>query len=626
LSDPSEYKNFDLQIERAGRGFRVSVLSSPAGEGRSTFSPPYPDAELQEILAQLANPHRDLRSAQAHRETAQRVGTKLFEALFPGKVGTLWRESRGRVEALGEGLRLRLQVQDAHRFESWPWELLYDPVRKRFLAPSVRTPVVRYLSLQAPAVPPPAAPPLRMVVVIARPAGYPPLDGERELERLRHALSDWVKQGWLVLEPLERATPEDLQRSLRKSCHILHIVSHGRFDSERGEGALVLEDKDGRAQSVTGLWLGEILSAQNELRLVVLNACEGALTSAADPLAGMAQALVGARIPAVVAMRSRISDEAAVAFAESFYEALGRSLPVDVALAKARQGVLSRKNDLEWTTPVLYTRSPDCQLFRFPQPDPNPVASPHLLMAPRSFRNTVPWPAGASAAILITAIGLYFSLKNPPIHTNPLPADPNLEYVAQNPPECPSPPGLAIAFVKVEPRPPLQPFCMSRFEITQRLWKMVVGKLPTRFKGDAFPVTKISRDDTASFFTGLRAKEPGGLFRLPTDPEWESAAGAGEDSPQQAAFGTANCSNKEGDDGFAGPAPVGYFAPNRWGLYDMLGNASEWVSDDGSGKETRRGGGFNNVLKNCSMNYLSSLEPDRRPEDAGFRIVRDLKR
>ncbi len=129
-----------------------------------------------------------------------------------------------------------------------------------------------------------------------------------------------------------------------------------------------------------------------------------------------------------------------------------------------------------------------------------------------------------------------------------------------------------------------------------------------------------------SFFTGLHAKEPGGLFRLPTDPEWESAAGAGEDSPQQAAFRTANCSNKEGNDGFEGPAPVGSFAPNRLGLYDMLGNASEWVSDDGSGQETRRGGGFKNVLKNCSVNYLSSLEPDRRPEDAGFRIIRDLKR
>jgi formylglycine-generating enzyme required for sulfatase activity len=62
------------------------------------------------------------------------------------------------------------------------------------------------------------------------------------------------------------------------------------------------------------------------------------------------------------------------------------------------------------------------------------------------------------------------------------------------------------------------------------------------------------------------------------------------------------------------------------GLYDMLGNVSEWVSDDGSGKETRRGGGFNNALKNCSVSYASILGPDKRPEDAGFRIVRELKK
>ncbi len=519
-----------------------------------------------------------------------------------GEVRSAWRESRRGAEAAGQGLRLRLRFHGSP-FESWPWELMFDSDRREFLAQSPSTPVVRY---STPVVTPPVSPagtPLRMLVVVAKPAGHPSLDGEREWERLCHALKDWKDRRWLNLERLSPATLEELQRKLREPCHILHIITHGE------EGALILEDDHGKPERVTGVRLGSILATQRELRLVVLNACKGAVPSMIDPFAGLAQALVGAGIPAVIAMRSRIRDDAAVKLAESFYESLSLNLPVDVALTAARNAMYSRQDDLEWTTPVLYTQSPDCRLFRFP---------------PRR-RKLILGLTGVGAAILITAVGLYFFPKIPPVHTNPLPADPNLEHVAKNPPECPSPPGLSIAFVKVEPRSPLRPFCMSRFEITQRLWKMVVGKLPTRFKGDAYPVTKVLRDDTALFLAGLRAKEPGATFRLPTGAEWESAAVTGDD-PRSAPFGAANCSNKEGDDGYEGPAPVGSYAANRAGLFDMLGNVSEWMSDEDGGKVIRRGGGFKNVLRNCSVDYVSRVEPTTSFEDAGFRIIRDLKR
>jgi formylglycine-generating enzyme required for sulfatase activity len=57
----------------------------------------------------------------------------------------------------------------------------------------------------------------------------------------------------------------------------------------------------------------------------------------------------------------------------------------------------------------------------------------------------------------------------------------------------------------------------------------------------------------------------------------------------------------------------------------MLGNASEWVSDvdEFTGKRIRRGGGFTNALKNCSVIYQSKVKPDFPYKDAGFRVVRD---
>ncbi|MFL6231695.1 MAG: hypothetical protein ACJ76N_01035, partial [Thermoanaerobaculia bacterium] len=89
MSEPSDYESFDLHIEKAGRGFRVIVSRSPAGEGRSVFHPPYSEDELQVILARLAAPHRDLHSAGSPRETVEAIGKKLFESLFHGRAGEL---------------------------------------------------------------------------------------------------------------------------------------------------------------------------------------------------------------------------------------------------------------------------------------------------------------------------------------------------------------------------------------------------------------------------------------------------------------------------------------------------------------------------------------------------------
>src|SRR6185295_7722439 len=112
------------------------------------------------------------------------------------------------------------------------------------------------------------------------------------------------------------------------------------------------------------------------LRLAVINACEGARASIADPFGGVAQSLVKASIPAVVAMQFPITDDAAIDFAAEFYAAMADYRPVDVVLTDAR----NRMNDAEWGTPALYMRSPDGCIFepepkhdpRPDPPDPNP--------------------------------------------------------------------------------------------------------------------------------------------------------------------------------------------------------------------------------------------------------------
>jgi formylglycine-generating enzyme required for sulfatase activity len=406
---------------------------------------------------------------------------------------------------------------------------------------------------------------------------------------------------------------------------------------------------------VTGAKLGAILAAQSELRLVVLNACGGAQTSMADPFSGLAQALVGCQIPAVIAMRSRITDHAAVAFAEHFYGALGRNLPVDAALADARRAMFSRRDDLEWTTPVLYTRSPDGQLFNFSPESPamKPQAGREETTSSKWRRvkevfGKVPWPAWITAAML-SGLGVLYPWKGPHL-------DPNLSYMAFNPPECPSPPGIPMAFVKVQPgtffmgeKPEREvtisrPFCMGRFEVTQAQWKKVMGTNISDHRGDAYPAERVLWKDVQEFLARLNARSPGANYRLPRNAQWEYAARAGTVSPYsfdgdpRDLSQYANC-KKGSDENRSGTAWVGSFNPNPWGIFDMYGNVAEWVEDDSPNsaaieqvgtaafiqpiRHIRRGGGFRSSPASCDSASQSVVQGYRRYSDTGFRLIRD---
>jgi hypothetical protein len=244
------------------------------------------------------------------------------------------------------------------------WEYLYNPELNRFLALSSETPIVRYLHMPEYVTPLAVEPPLRVLVIISSPAGYETLDGKSEWSKLNQALANLRSRGLVVLKQLQVPTLEALLRELRRAeYHVIHFVGHGGYDRQTDDGVIVLEDERGQASLASGQELGVLLHDHRSLRLVLLNACEGARASIRDPFSGTAQSLVQQGIPAVIAMQFRISDEAAITYAGEFYAALADSYPVDAALAEARKVMFVRRKDTEWGTPVLYTRSPDGCLF-----------------------------------------------------------------------------------------------------------------------------------------------------------------------------------------------------------------------------------------------------------------------
>ncbi|MGB8648224.1 MAG: CHAT domain-containing protein [Anaerolineae bacterium] len=359
------YRDFDLLVEHAGQGYRARVLNSPAGQAVADFTLPFTPQDLA-ALAEALRP-LDEHSAQA----ARTFGVRLFDLLFGSDVQIAFHSSLEQAARDGMGLRVRLRLSDVPELADFSWELLYSTPLDRFLVLSSETPVVRYLdlleSIRALAV----KPPLRVLAVIASPTDLPALDVEREWGNLNQALTDLLASGLLELERLEPPTFAALQQQLRQGeYHILHFVGHGVFDPQAQDGSLAFEDESQQMRRVISRDIGMALHDHRSLRLVVLNACEGAKTSTTNPFGGTAQALVRQGLPAVIAMQAAITDEAAIVFSHEFYSAMAAGYPVDGALGEARKMIKSQVNAVEWALPVLYLRAPDGRIFAIGQLSP----------------------------------------------------------------------------------------------------------------------------------------------------------------------------------------------------------------------------------------------------------------
>lgn len=197
-------------------------------------------------------------------------------------------------------------------------------------------------------------------------------------------------------------------------------------------------------------------------------------------------------------------------------------------------------------------------------------------------------------------------------------------------------------------------FYLGRYEVTQKLWKQIMGDNPSRFsKCDNCPVEKVSWDDVQIFLKKLNAQYPSMNYRLPTEAEWEYAAreggnavvfSNGEDRLNPAEI------NFDASEDYKKPyskvgefrektVPVGSLnSPNALGLYDMSGNVWEWCSDwkgpygqsptsnpkgpDSGLLRVARGGSWYEFPKNCRVSSRGGGAPSDRTDDIGFRLAR----
>ena len=185
------------------------------------------------------------------------------------------------------------------------------------------------------------------------------------------------------------------------------------------------------------------------------------------------------------------------------------------------------------------------------------------------------------------------------------------------------------------------PFRLCRFQVTEADYAAAFGRVGRPGGLPHLPVTSVNWFDAVAFCRWL-SRQWGFVVRLPTEAEWEFAARGGMeeklypwgDEPPQARSGY-------GEKWKEGPEPVGQSAPNGYGLFDMCENVHEWCADwygpryyedspaeDPRGPETgtrkaSRGGAWRHHIKIARCAARSSIPPEFRYADYGFRVAAD---
>ena len=126
----------------------------------------------------------------------------------------------------------------------------------------------------------------------------------------------------------------------------------------------------------------------------------------------------------------------------------------------------------------------------------------------------------------------------------------------------------------------LSSYYIGETEVTQALWKAVMGSNPSYDEGDDLPVECVSWNDCQTFINLLNSLT-GKDFRLPTEAEWEFAARGGNQSRHTQYSGSSRIDDVAWykDNSGYGTHPVKTKQPNELGIYDMSGNVFEWCQD-----------------------------------------------
>ncbi len=184
-------------------------------------------------------------------------------------------------------------------------------------------------------------------------------------------------------------------------------------------------------------------------------------------------------------------------------------------------------------------------------------------------------------------------------------------------------------------------FYISKFPVTQKQWKAIMGSVQTNEDCAQCPVVYVTWFDAQVFINKLNQYTDKN-YRLPTEAEWEYAAKGGNKSHGYKYAGSNNAMEVAWYDTLISHKlhPVGMKKPNELGLYDMSGDVWQWCSDwfsekyysegpsdnpkgpaTGNGDRSLRGGSWWGPMTDCRVANRDKYPPDSKDDDVGFRLA-----
>ncbi len=304
----------------------------------------------------------------------QTLGIYLWQWLFSGTIQTALHQSQGIAIGRNQPLRVRLDVRDPDLI-GIPWEIMQAQPGMPAIALGQQILFSRTIT-DVGALPPMRSDQIVKVLVVlgqdATIANGPAITAtqktssetrtvrlrlEQEALALRKVLenvSHFATAAGCFVDTLVQPTPAELLGKLNSGQYnVLFYAGHG-VPAPDG-GMLFLSP----TATINGTELAQVL-VRVGVKLAVFNACWGALPDQRSgqtiPRSSLAEVLLHHGVPAVLAMRDSITDDEALAFIETFAQALAERLSIDHAVAIARQNLLTlfKFNQQAWTLPVLY--------------------------------------------------------------------------------------------------------------------------------------------------------------------------------------------------------------------------------------------------------------------------------
>jgi hypothetical protein len=310
-------------------------------------------------------------AADADWNDAVKLGEALSAALLPTDVWNALNNEITQAAATKEGIRVRLMLSGSE-LNNWPWEFMLfnraggENKVSDFLALMPNVSLVRHTATPLPSWRVEAKPPVKVVLAIASPSGWPKLKVADERIIVVKALD---RSSRMIVHSVEHARISQLPDKM-SPAHVFHFAGHGQFQlaqspvpgANEGKASIILEDDYGDADTLDAELLAVRLRDAG-VRVAVLGACQTAQRDDIGAWSSVAEALLKAELGAVVGMQFPIQDTSAVSFSHHFYESLSVGLSIDEAVSTGRVAVAVSNDPRGWATPVLYLRSPDGVIF-----------------------------------------------------------------------------------------------------------------------------------------------------------------------------------------------------------------------------------------------------------------------